>query len=493
MLVVGAGFAGLLVARELVRAGRRVTVVERGGLKRHADQLRDGIDEVDTPTARHALLAGPEQPDYPWNVVHAVGGGSLRWAGVAPRLLPSDFALRSDHGVGRDWPVGYDELEPYYAEAERLLLVAGGESPLHPRSAPLPQPAHPFSPADRIVAEAMAPFGPLPQARLSEPVGERAACCANTNCGLCPVDAKTTMLHVLDGERLLEDPRLDLQPGLAVARLLVQGSAVTGVECLDAARDRVRFDARTVVLAAGGFGNPAILLASGLDGPAVGRFLNDHSHRLLHVELDRPFGAGRGAAHATGISWAHADGDWRDRRASQIVIPVNAGLLDRDLVRDGILDGSLRGGGLARLRERFERTLTLDILGEDLPSGDRRVELSPKRDRLGLPRVRVRYPDDSPYLEEARRALIADVERRLAPLGARVVAAERVAEGSHQLGTCFMGDDGVVDRDTRHHRLENLFVTGGSAFPTYSAHHPTLTICALALRLGRLLAGSAAP
>ncbi len=491
VVVVGSGFAGLLVARELAAAGREVTVLERGALKPHAEQLGDGQHEVAGKGTAHTHECVPDEPAYPWNYVFGVGGGSLHWTGAAPRLLPSDFRLRAEYGVGRDWPISYEELEPFYVQAERLLRVAGADLPQFPRSAPLPQPPHPLSPGDRIAGEVLAPFGPLPQARPSVAAAGRAACCANTNCALCPVDARASMLHLLADEDLLAHPRLELRTGTVVARLAVAGRRVSQLECLDARGARHRIAPQTVVLAAGGFENPAILLRSRLGGPDVGRWLFDHGHRLVHVELDRPAGSGRGASHITGASWAYADGGRRSTEGSQLVLPLNQGLLGARPIRDAIVAGRLGPQGREKLRARVERTLVLDVVGEDLPQAGRRLELSGKRDRLGLPRTRVVYPGDSPYLDRARERLCADLERRFAPYGGRVVAVERAAEGSHQLGTCFMGDgEGVVDRDLRHHRIENLYVAGGSAFPAYSSHHPTLTICALALRLGRLLAAA---
>lgn len=96
--VVGAGFAGLLVARELLRAGKQVTLIERGGLKRHADQLRDGAHELDLPTTEHTHEV-PAGEEYPWDYVQGIGGGSPALDGCGPsaaalRLRPA-LELRS--------------------------------------------------------------------------------------------------------------------------------------------------------------------------------------------------------------------------------------------------------------------------------------------------------------------------------------------------------------------------------------------------------------
>jgi choline dehydrogenase-like flavoprotein len=487
--VVGAGFAGLLVARELASQHRRVVIVERGGYLPHAVQVRSGRHEVRGPTTEHTHEHAPDVEPYRWDYIFGVGGGSLHWTGAAPRLLPSDFRLRSEYGVGRDWPLTYEELEPYYVDAERLLHVAGADSEVFPRSVSPPQPAHPLSPADRLLAEALPPVEPLPQARPTRAVGARPPCCASTFCSLCPVDARMSMLHVLDDERLLEQPGLGLRTEQVVARVAIEAGRAAGVVCLDAHGEEHLLRATTVVLAAGGLENPAILLRSGLDDEHTGRYLFDHGHRLVHLELDRAFGAGVGASHTTGISLAHADGSFRAREGSQVVLPLNGGSLVRMDVQSAVLERRFGTSERAKLRDRVQRTLVLDVLGEDLPQAGRAVALSSSRDALGLPRLRLRYPGDSPYLEAARRRLVGDLERLFAPLGGRITAVQRSAEGAHQLGTCFMGErDGVVDRDLRHHRVEGLHVVGGSAFPAYSALHPTLTICALALRLGRRLA-----
>ena len=479
--VVGSGFAGLLVARELVRAGRDVTVFERGGRRSHREQLAAGAHEVDAPGAHHNHESA-EGAEYPWLYSYGVGGSSLHWTGVAPRLLPADFELRSRYGVGRDWPVSYDELVPYYREAERILSIAGEGGPLPP---------HPLSPVDELVAPLLRPFAPLPQARASRRVDGRSACCGATTCELCPVDARFSMLHLLD-EGLGVDPRLEIRQQTVVARLRHGGGRVRTLETLDREGERRAVAARVVVLAANGIENPAILLRSGLDGPDVGRWLFDHGHRLLEIAVDRTVPHGRGATLATGVSHAYREGDWRSERGGQLVIPFNPGSnFESQLVSD-VVAGVDGRAARERARRRFERRVVLDTLGEDLPQRERRVELSSRKDEFGLPLNRIAYPPDGDYIRRGRRFMYADLERRLRPLGGRIVARLRRGEGAHSLGTCHMASSGgVVDADQRHHELENLFITGGSAFPSYSAHHPTLTICALAIRLGRMLGSRA--
>ena len=486
--VVGSGFAGLLVARELARAGREVTVFERGGLLTHREQLERSRQEVPEPTAEHNHEVDPDAP-YHWDYAYAVGGGSIHWTGVAPRLLPSDLELCSRYGVGRDWPLSYAELLPYYREAERLLGVAAGPNPLLDDEPAGALPPHPLSPIDTLLAGPLAPLVPIPQARATRVLGGRAACCGATVCRLCPVDARFSMLHLLDDSGLGRDPRLTIRDRTVVAGLRTAGDRVEALEILNARREPGVVRAATVVLAAGGLENPGLLLRSGLGGGDVGRFLYDHGHRMVHLRLDRPVPNGRGSAMTTGISYAWADTAGRSERGAQLVIPFNPGLELWGMLTRSIARGASGRPLLEQARASYERTLLLDTVGEDLPRPERRVELSPNRDSFGLPLNRLVYPPDEGYVERGRVAMLDELVERLRPLGARIVDIDLVGLGAHQLGTCRMG--GVVDGDQRHLRYGNLFVTGGSAFPSYGPAHPTLTICSLAIRLARLLAGSA--
>jgi choline dehydrogenase-like flavoprotein len=487
--IVGSGVSGLLVARSLLSAGRSVVMLERGALKTHAEQLRDGVHAADVPGARPLHETAPGSPDYDWQYVLGVGGSTLHFEGQTPRFHPNDFRLRSEYGVGEDWPIGYDDLEPYYEKAEGLLGVAGGPVGRHGRRAS--QPPHPLSPADRLIAPYLGPYGPLPSVRPTQAIGSRPACCGSAVCELCPVDARFTPLNSL--QDVLRHPRLELRQQTVAARLRLSQDKrrVDAIECIDASGNHVAVEAGRNVLCASGFENPALLLRSGLDRADAGRFLFDHKHATVEVVLRRPAGAGMGASLSTGASQAFRDGPFRSSRGSAFVLVNNPGINLAAVLAQTLRDG--RRGKKARTYalDRWRRTLALDVCIEDLPRAERRVTLSPNKDAFGLPKVRVAYAGVSRYHEEGVEAVRAGVASRLAPLGVEDVRVSPGPEGGHLLGTCRFGsgDTGVVDADLRHLDVANLWVAGGSCFPAYSAAHPTLTIAALAIRLSEQLAG----
>jgi len=252
--------------------------------------------------------------------------------------------------------------------------------------------------------------------------------------------------------------------------------------------------ASTYVLAANGFENPGILLRSGLERKDVGHYLSDHGHTTVFADLDRDVRPGYGTTLVTGLSEAFRDGPFRSRRAAAIIGPYNPGAPIGPLVAAGLLERESGDRVRADALAAWKRTLPLDVLSEDRPDRSRRVSLSPNSDEFGLPLNRTAYPAPSRYERDGIAHVLEGLRRRLAPLGVRDVSAHPGPRGGHLLGTCRMGngEEGVVDAEMRHLDLDNLFVAGGSAFPTYGPVHPTLTIAALALRLGELLASEVA-
>ena len=208
-VIVGSGFAGAPLADRLAGMGVRTAVLEAG-------------PRVDRGTAFETFLGAaikvPESPyertaeaDFPvshdndhWyrqsgpdkfksTHLKAVGGTSRHWLGTCVRYSPSDFRTRSEFGRAVDWPVGYDELEPFYMEAERELGVAG--DPGLPRSGPFPLPPVPQTYLDSVYERALAgtPYRIVatPQARNWLEREGRPACCGSATCiPICPVDAK---------------------------------------------------------------------------------------------------------------------------------------------------------------------------------------------------------------------------------------------------------------------------------------------------------------
>lgn len=480
VVVVGSGISGMLVARECLRANLRVIVIERGALRSHADQLADNRYESDLESARHNHETSPGTPGYPWDYLYAVGGSSLHWSGHSPRLQPDDFRMESAYGVMQDWPIDLDELAPYYERAENALAVAGGAGG---------QPAHPLSPMDRLVAPLLEPFAPLPQARPSLAVGNRPACCGAATCALCPVDSRFSVLNGV--QDVLEHPSLDLRTGVVASQVELDRSRkrAVAVRTVDNENRTGVVSARRVVLAASGFENPAILLRSGLDRPATGRFLFDHRHRTLWIRLKCDVGAGKGHSISTGYTTAFAEGSFRSQHSGAIATPYNPGVPLGSTVAGELLKGHSGEPMREAAVDRWRRTLPFDVLLEDVPRAERAIALSPRRDRFGLPLIRVTYPGPSRYELDGFEFVRQQLVERLAPLGVEAVEEAPAPSGGHLLGTCRMGtSDAVVTPELRHLDVENLFVVGGSAFPTYSPCHPTLTIAALAIRLGDLLA-----
>jgi len=496
LAIVGSGVCGLLSAWAPLQAGLSVAMLERGALKTHDEQLADGEWSADVPGARPNDETTPGTPPYPWSYVYGVGGSTLHWDGAAPRFSETDFKMRSSYGVMADWPLSLDDLLPYYRRAEEALGVSG--APARPATAPagppLPGahslPPHPLSPMDRAVGPHLAPFRPLPQARPSRSLQGRPACCGSATCELCPVDARFSPLNGL--RAVLEHPGLRLHQQTVAARLRPQlsGRRIDAIEALGAHGERVLVRAPRYVLATSGFENPAILLRSDLQRPAVGRYLFDHGHTTLTVSLRRDLKPGYGFSLSTGLSEAFREGDFRSRRSAAIVSPFNPGAALAPLVAAGVVDREEGDGVRAKALAQWRRLLPLDVLTEDVPQAERRVTLAGGRDSFGLPLNSIAYPASTRYELDGIERVAAEVGRRLAPLGVRGVETAPGPRGGHLLGTCRMGagEDAVVDEQMRHLDFENLFVAGGSSFPTYSPVHPTLTIAALSLRLGELLA-----
>ena len=500
--IVGAGPAGISIARELIGNGARVWLLDSGGkdVERRAQRLNRG-QSVGYPIHR------PHQ-----SRVRAFGGTSRHWVApgdetwAARPLDPIDFEVRP--GIRHSgWPFDRAHLDPYYAHAQALCRLG------------------PFDyDAGRWADPTRTPPLPLP-----------------------PGEVETTLFqHGTAGfegyfEELVRAPNVTLLLHASVVDLAT-GEDPGRVDRVEVRRDdgsRCFVRARLVVLAAGGIENPRLLLLSrrvhrrglGNDRDLVGRFFAERlSARTGYVVPATPELVGRAGLYAVHAAapGVRVQGALRVRDAAQRerqLLNCAFFLLTRNLsmtaeaVRSvatlakarrrrplpaGTL-GHLRNiaTGLGDLgvfaRDRLRRPdqartiLALRVQAEQAPNPDSRVTLGTRRDRFGQPVARVDWrPAASDRASIRASQEVVDVALRAAGLGhVELMLGDEdppaLLEGNfHHLGTTRMHPDpanGVVDADCRVHGVRNLYVAGSSVFPTYGCSNPTLTVVALALRL----------
>lgn len=471
LVLVGSGFASSFFLLEYLRhadSKARVLVLERGEHRSHQWQLANprGL----TRAARRTFVNRTKHK--PWVYSMGVGGGSNCWWAATPRMLPEDFQLRSTYGVGRDWPVQYDELEESYSRVEEIMEVSGPEVSPFPRSRPYPQPPHRLTDPDRILQRAYPEHffvQPTARARVASARG-RPRCCASGVCSLCPIDSKFTVLNELG--HLFEDPRVTLVTGAAAQRVDIAGGVARGVYY--ARKGKREFaGADVVALGANALFNPHILLRSGIEHPQLGRRLHEQVSVAVTLWLDG-IDNFQGSTSITGHGYMLYAGEWRRERPAMLIETAN----------------------IPRLRlepGRQRQIMQLKVILEDLPQESNEVRLNPNAPFRPV----VSYHGHSEYVTRGLAALRSELERVLAPLPLeKMEIASTVSPTEfHILGTTVMGDDptnSVVDGQLVHHSVRNLLVLGSSTFPTGASANPTLTLCALSLLAADRLAGSRA-
>jgi len=555
VIIVGSGVAGALCAWRLSQSGRRrILILEAGdnGITEAQHVLFHHVMDTQSnrgdmyapyknlrsrffaPAPENAQLEKEQQKeggekyyDYTPDSKHAfkagynrmVGGSTWSWRGNCPRFIPSDFKLRSLFGVGRDWPLDYDELEPWYCEAESELGISGNHDELNGlfgahRSKEFPMPGIPLSYSDeqikpRIDGETVlgtkVRVVTTPQARNSRFYDGRPACEGESSCiPLCAIQAKynaTTHLR-----RLLAQPEVELRPAAVVTRLeRGRDGSVDSVVYQDWRSDdpmmeqRVRGD--MVVLAAHAIETPKILLMS--DGLAngsgqVGRNLMDHVQFELIATFPEPVYPFRGPQSVTSLE-DFRDGDFRRERSAFRMTIGNDGwgrTGSPAAVIGNLLGGGTYGSALpGAINEQITRMVRLSFSTEMLAEPKNRVELSPNKDRLGIPRPLFTF-DIGAYAEGGLRHGFNVAKTLFDVMGAQVSPQAKQLDNTqtnrvnwntaaHIIGTCLMGDDpsdSVVDRWGRAHEVPNLWIVGSSVFPTSATANPTLTLAALTLR-----------
>ena len=523
VVVVGSGIAGALLAARLAETGVDVAILEAGPRIDRGKALQAFVQAPvktpespypRTPHADHPVShdvdhwyrqAGPDK--FKSTYLKAVGGTTWHWLGTCLRFLPSDFALRTRYGKGVDWPIGYDDLEPHYMQAERELGVAGddAETGRSPRSASLPLPPIPTTYLDKVFARKLAAseytVTVTPQARNPNPFDGRPACCGSASCiPICPIGAKyDASVHVAKARKL----GVALYDNATATRIETDaGNQVTGIRFRRPDSSGGIARGRAYVLAAHAVETPRLLLNSrdernpgGVANASdqVGRNLMDHPIQLSWALAGEPVWPYRGPLSTSGIENLR-DGAIRSTRSSFRTQISNDGwnwptggavALAGQLARQGLRGTALREA----VAMQTARHVQLASLTEQLPAPHNRVTLDDaERDVYGVPLPRIHY-DIGDYARAGLNAAKAAHDAVFAKLAATDVQHRAEFEGAgHIIGTCRMGNDAtqsVVDRELRSHEQRNLYITGSAVFPTSGTANPTLTIAALTLRLAQ--------
>ena len=516
--ILGSGISAAMVAERLTEESTaKVTILEAGdaifNLEDRFTTRRRFLDYGENPWPNDHI---PQQTGYGiQSRSMCVGGLGLHWGGTVPRFTPEDFRVRSLYGVGDDWPLDYDELEPFYHEAEERIGVAGTEGPpdLDPRSKPYPMPPLPLSyNLERLrewAQKSGIPYWPNPVSKNSERYRGRGACTRCDTCTICPTRAKYT--PDLTYQELLADGRIDLHSRMLVRRLEVKPGR-EGRQEIDYAivtdRDQpdepVHVRAETFVLACGYAWSSHLLLLSrnsrfenGLANSSglVGAYITGHRSVNCFVEVPFPLFPGIYEMDSLLSKRFQRPGE-QDRylRHDLRIWESSFGRQPRARGDDGQL--LLGEAVLADWRERSSNgAARMRGYYDVLPAEDSRLTLDPSRtNQQGDPMFRIDLRDSTAsaalrgYSEDQ---IEATFDRIVSAGGGRMLDVRASPYQDHPGGGCRMGDDpsaSVVDRYGRSHDHPNLWVVGAPTIVTGGCNNGTLTFCALSLRSAAKLA-----
>ena len=552
--IVGSGAGGGMAAKVLTEAGADVVILEAGIMwdtardsrmfawpyqsprrgapipERQFGEFDAGLGGWTLDGEPYTTIAGDR---FDWFRTRMLGGRTNHWGRISLRFGPDDFRRRSIDGLGDDWPITYDDIEPYYDRVDTLVGIFGSKEGLPNEPDGIFQPAPRPRCYELLIKQAADKLGvtciPSRLSILTRPLNGRKACHYCGQCGRgCSIHANFSSPSVL------------LPPALATGRLTIVTDAMarevttdehglaSGVAYIDKTTGRENHvRARIVVLAASACESARILLNStsskfpqGLANSSgvVGRYLTDTTGTGVRGFIPRMMSGvphnedGAGGAHLY-MPW------WLDNRKLGFPrgyhIEIGGG---RRMPTFGVLgevhlysgvESSGRpissGGYGKQLKDDYRRfygaTVGFAGRGEMVPNADTYCEIDPRVvDRWGIPVLRFHFKwtdheyNQVKHMQETFRAIIHEMGGTpMSPMptkeeGYGIEAGGRII---HELGVTRMGTDpqaSVLNRNCQAHDVKNLFVADGGPFVSQADKNPTWTILALAMRTGEFIA-----
>jgi len=503
VIIIGTGAGGGTLARHLAPSGKRILLLERGDWLPREPQNWSSLDVfVDNRyVSPDTWYDGDGKPFQP-GVHYFVGGATKLYGAALYRLREQDFGELQHHdGVSPAWPISYDELEPYYTQAEQLYEVHGarGEDPTEPpASAPYPFPAVSHEPriqqlSDDLAAAGYHPFHAPCGIRLNE------ASMPYSHCVRCPTcDGFPCLVHaksdadVLGVRPALEHPNVKLLTNAMAVKLETNesGNEVTEV-VVERNGETERFAGDIVVVSCGAANSAKLLLASannshpnGLANASdqVGRNYMFHDSVAVLALSHEPNTTIFQKTLGLNDFYFGSDGFEYPLGNIQMVGKSDAEMFRGERPRETKLAPEWT---LARMALH---SVDFWLSTEDLPRADNRVTIEADGN------IKLSYSETN---AEAKKQLYSKLKSMLGHLGmhsdhlftrhAYMKNDIPVAGCAHQAGTCRFGDDpatSVLDRNCLAHQLDNLYVVDTSIFPSIGAVNPALTAMANALRVG---------
>ena len=520
ILIIGSGAGGGMTALRLCEQGFNVGLVERGPrfeprkdyIMNHPDweYRADPLDYArlnEQTIDRHYLTnvihnnKRQSRSSLNYHRVHGVGGSTLHYQGEAHRFAEHCFQTKSEFGWGADWPINYQDLAPYYQQAEQLLGVAGElGNPFKPMREPFPTPAHALSAKSKIMATAATKAGfslmPNTLALPSTSIDGRKPCQHSGGCNFgCVFQAKSSIDQAIIPKAEKTGNLSLLTETRVLSFNLDDQGEITSVNCIHD-NGPMQLSAKRYVLAGGAIETPRLMLASSNQARAnglgnthdqVGRYFMETVYSFITFTLNADINTYTGPPLDARV-WDYNKP--RDALTSGFVLGLSGYLTPNS----GPSNHAIKTPGIGRahlksMQQTFGRKINVFGIAEQEPMANNRITLSTKKDKQNQAKVKVHCE----YSQRDKHTLNVMLDKLRnwvshAPNKGTTTVGDTLfrSAATHVGGTCRMGNNAatsVVDSYGKVHGQRNCYISDASVLVTQGAgDSPSLTIQALALR-----------